>query len=36
MVLISNEGPVGLTSTTLYECKSQNVCAVNYIRFSNA
>lgn len=36
MSLISNEGSVGLTSTTLYECKNQNVCAINYIRFSNA
>ena len=36
MSLISNEGSVGLTSTTLYECRSQNVCAINYIRFSNA
>lgn len=36
MALISNEGLVGLTSTRLYECKSQNVCVINYIRFSNA
>lgn len=36
MALISNEGNVGLTSTVLYECRSQNVCAINYIRFSNS
>jgi hypothetical protein len=36
MALISNEGTVGLTSTILYECRSQNVCAINYIRFSNS
>lgn len=36
MALISNEGSVGLTSTTLYECRNQNVCAINYVRFSNA
>ena len=36
MALISNEGNVGVTSTILYECKPQNVCAINYIRFSNS
>lgn len=36
MALISNEGSVGLTSTILYECKPQNICVVNYIRFSNS
>ena len=36
MALISNEGSVGLTGTTLYECRTQNVCAINYVRFSNA
>lgn len=36
MALISNEGSVSLTSTVLYECKNQNVCAINYVRFSNA
>jgi hypothetical protein len=36
MAYISNEGSVGLTSTILYECKPQNVCAIKYIRFSNA
>jgi len=36
MALISNEGSVGLTSTILYECRPQNVCAINYIRFSNS
>jgi hypothetical protein len=36
MALISNEGNVGITSTILYECKPQNVCAINYIRFSNS
>lgn len=36
MSLISNEGSVGLLSTTLYECRPQNVCVINYIRFSNS
>jgi hypothetical protein len=35
MALISNEGSVGLANTTLYECRTQNVCAINYTRFSN-
>lgn len=36
MALISNEGTVSLTGTVLYECRNQNVCSINYVRFSNA
>jgi hypothetical protein len=35
MALISNEGTVSLIGTVLYECRNQNVCSINYIRFSN-